>query len=57
MKREHHPHPHDPEDIDFDLTAMKKSVESGVRFTMPDGMTREKFREWMRENARKCRAR
>jgi hypothetical protein len=56
MKREYHPHHHDEraEEVDFDLVRMKKSIESGL-VMMPEGMTREKFREWVRENAEKCR--
>ncbi|CAI8967333.1 Antitoxin [Pseudomonas chlororaphis] len=58
MKRDYQPHHHDPatDEINFDLTRMKKAVESGQRFTMPEGMKREEFREWMRENAKKCRS-
>lgn len=53
--RPHHHHDPSDEDVDFDLTLMKQSVESGLRFSMPEGMKREDFREWMRGNAKKCR--
>lgn len=57
MKRDYQPHRHDPseEEVNFDLLRMKKSVENEQRFVMPEGMARENFREWMRENAEKCR--
>ena len=57
MKRDYQPHQHDPspEEVNFDLARMQKSVESEQRFVMPEGMARENFREWMRENAEKCR--
>jgi hypothetical protein len=57
MKRDYQPHHHDPssEEVNFDLNRMTKAVEEGVRFTMPEGMRSEDFREWMRENAEKCR--
>ena len=43
--------------VNFDLERMKKSIESGERFEMPEGLSREDFREWMRENAKRCRQR
>lgn len=57
MKREHHPLPHDhsAEEVNFDLVRMQKAI-GGERFTMPENMSREDFRVWMRENAEKCRA-
>lgn len=57
MKREYPQHRYDPasEEVNFDLVRMKKSIESGERFEMPEGLTREDFREWMRENAKKCK--
>ena len=58
MKRDYQPNIHDAssEEINFDLTRMKKAIEDGLRFPMPEGMKREEFREWMRENAKKCRS-
>lgn len=57
MKRDYQPHRHDPatEEVNFDLARMQESIESEQRFQMPEGMAREDFREWMRENAKKCR--
>ncbi|MBI6908445.1 hypothetical protein [Pseudomonas palleroniana] len=57
MKREYQPAPHDPssEEVNFDITRMRKAIEEGQRFVMPEGLPRESFREWMRENANKCR--
>jgi len=56
MKRDYqHPRP-DPsaEEVNFDLVRMQKAI-SGERFTMPENLSREDFRVWMRENAKKCR--
>lgn len=44
------------EEVNFDLKRMEKAL-AGDRFVMPEGMTREEFREWMRGNARRCRSR
>jgi hypothetical protein len=59
MKREYHPHKPDTseEEVNFDLVRMKKAVEEGQRFVMPEGMKRENFRDWMRENNDKCQTR
>lgn len=43
------------DEVSFDLRRMEKAI-SGQRFVMPEGLSREEFREWMRENARKCRS-
>lgn len=42
------------DEVSFDQRRMEKAI-SGQRFVMPEGLSREDFREWMRENARKCR--
>lgn len=44
------------DEVTFDQRKMEKALE-GPNFVMPDGLSREQFREWMRENARKCRSR
>ncbi|WP_223533632.1 hypothetical protein [Pseudomonas sp. GL-RE-20] len=56
MKRDL-PQRYDPsaDEVNFDLARMKKSIETDQRFEMPEGLAREDFREWMRENAKKCR--
>ncbi|QEY62517.1 hypothetical protein FXN65_10675 [Metapseudomonas lalkuanensis] len=43
------------DEVNFDQRRMEKAI-SGERFVMPEGLSREEFREWMRENARKCRS-
>jgi hypothetical protein len=57
MKRDYHPHSHDSsaDEVNFDMSRMKKAVEDERRFVLPEGMPREDFREWMLENANKCR--
>jgi hypothetical protein len=59
MKREYHPHKPNAseEEVNFDLLRMKRAVEEGQRFVMPEGMKRENFREWMLENKNKCQTR
>lgn len=56
MKREDHlpRHDHSAEEVNFDLVRMQKAI-GGERFTMPENLSREEFRVWMRENAKKCR--
>lgn len=44
------------DEVTFDQKRMERALD-GQRFVMPDGLTREEFRAWMRENARKCRTR
>lgn len=44
------------DEVNFDQKALEKAI-SGQRFVMPDSLSREEFRVWMRENARRCRAR
>lgn len=44
------------DEVTFDQRKMEKALE-GPFVSMPDGLTREEFRNWMRENARKCRSR
>ena len=39
------------EEINFDLERMEKAI-AGDYFVVPEGMTREEFLEWMRENAK-----
>lgn len=41
------------DEVNFDLKRMTDALQ-GERFTMPEGLTRAEFREWMRENARRC---
>lgn len=50
-----HPRP-DPsaEEVNFDLVRMQKAI-SGDRTAMPENLSREDFRVWMRENAKRCR--
>lgn len=43
------------EQVNFDLRRLQKSID-GQSFLLPGEMSREEFREWMRENARKCRS-
>lgn len=43
------------EQVNFDLRRLQKSID-GQAFLLPGEMSREEFREWMRENARKCRS-
>lgn len=51
------PHKHDssPEEVNFDISRMKSAL-SGERVSMPENLSREDFRAWMREKANKCRA-
>lgn len=44
------------DEVTFDQRKMEKALE-GPFVAMPEGLTREEFRNWMRENARKCRSR
>lgn len=57
MKRDDHLPRNDQsaEEVNFDLVRMQKAI-GGERFTMPENLSREEFRVWMRENAEKCRA-
>lgn len=45
----------DHDQVNFDIHRMQKAI-AGESFSMPQGLSREEFREWMRENARKCRS-
>ncbi|MFU2327766.1 hypothetical protein ACM110_14315 [Pseudomonas sp. NFX98] len=56
MKRDYQPprHDHSAEEVNFELARMQQAI-GGERFTMPENMSREDFRVWMRENAEKCR--
>lgn len=56
MNREYQPPRHDPapEEVNFDILRMQKAI-AGERIVMPEGLNRDKFREWMREKADKCR--
>jgi hypothetical protein len=58
MTREYQPPRHDPapEEVNFDILRMVKAV-SGDKTPMPEGLRREEYREWMRENAQRCRTR
>lgn len=44
------------DEVNFDQKRFEQAL-AGDRFVMPEGMSREQFREWMRGNARKCRSR
>lgn len=41
-------------EVNFDVRKMNQAM-SGQHFVMPEEMSRAEFREWMRENANKCR--
>lgn len=43
------------DEVTFDQRKMEKALE-GPFVAMPEDLTREEFRNWMRENARKCRS-